>query len=77
MMLHHQHVLAGWEIEDKIRGATSGKADKHEVYSLDSRVGRLEDSLRQAGAEIDGLRYRMQVMEARLDRALAALGVEP
>jgi len=44
------------------------KADKHEVSSLAGAVDRLEHSLREARAEIDGLRSQLQAAQNQIER---------
>jgi len=39
------------------------KADQYEIHTLRSNVDRLECSLREARAETDGLRYRLERLE--------------
>ena len=60
------HILTEWQIKDWIRDATASKADKHEVFTLDSTMDRLASSLREARAEIDGLRRRCEQMETQV-----------
>lgn len=39
------------------------KADAHEIHTLNSNVARLERSLWEASAEIDGLRHRIEELQ--------------
>lgn len=52
----------GYDLAD-LRGKIERKADSHEITSLRSNVDSLERSLREACAEIDGLRRRCEVLE--------------
>jgi len=47
------------EIESKLQG----KADTHEVYSLNSKISSLESTIRELHSEIDGFRSRLQTLE--------------
>jgi predicted RNase H-like nuclease (RuvC/YqgF family) len=51
-----------WQIRDWIREGTNGLAKSYEVDALRSHVDRLECSLREARAEIDGLRNELQTV---------------
>lgn len=53
----------GYEIAD-VRREVSRKADANEVHSVARNVDSLEHSLREARAEIDGLRHRCEALEA-------------
>lgn len=64
------HILTEWQIKGWIDAAVRGKADSHEIHSLRSDVGSLEHSLREARAEIDGLRSRCEELQENLNRML-------
>lgn len=55
-----------WRISD-IEGSLLGKVDNHEFYSLRSDVDRLEHSLREACALIDGLRSELEACKDQVN----------
>ena len=55
----------GWNIHE-LKADISRKAESHELHTLSSHVDRLECSLRESRAEIDGLRDELQRLERRL-----------
>ncbi len=59
------------EVQD-IRSALHGKADKHEIHSLDSRLASVERSLGEISASCDGLSRRLETIEA----ACRVFGIE-
>lgn len=62
------HILTEWQIKGWIDAAVRSKADSHEVHSLIGRVDSLEHSLREARAENDGLRARIEEIQANVER---------
>lgn len=48
-----------WELESKIKEATRGLAESHEVESVRRDVGRLERAIGEVRAEVDGLRNEL------------------
>lgn len=52
----------GYDIQD-LKRQIEHKADQHEIHALNSKLDRLEHSLREACAETDGLRLRCKRLE--------------
>jgi uncharacterized ParB-like nuclease family protein len=50
-----------WRVEE-IERNLQRKADQNEIYTLTGDVDRLECSLREARAEVDGLRHELQAL---------------
>ena len=50
------------EISD-IKRQLSGKADSYEIHSINTRLDRLEHSIREISSICDDLRHRLQVLE--------------
>jgi len=40
-----------------------GKVDKYEIHSINSRLDRLEHTVREISSALDGLRYRCEALE--------------
>ena len=53
-----------WWVQDRIREAITGKAEKHEVHAVDSKVDSLERSLREARSDISSLRNSVEILQA-------------
>lgn len=58
--MHNPGLPTEWNISDQIRRETSHLPQRHEVDAARRDVGRLEHSLWEARAEIDGLRAQLQ-----------------
>jgi predicted nucleic acid-binding Zn-ribbon protein len=56
-----------WRINDVERKAEQAVRELYQIESLRSDVGRLEHSLREARAEVDGLRSELHACLQRLD----------
>ena len=56
-----------WRVEE-IERNVRGKAESHEVSTISSDVVRLEHSLRETRAEVDGLRAQLQTMQDQIAR---------
>ena len=55
----------GWGYNiSELRQSIGRKADSHEVSTLRSDVSRLENTVRELRAEADGLRARLQEVDA-------------
>lgn len=54
-----------WAIEDKINAAIRDLAKSHEVSAVRSDVDRLEHSLRETRALVDGLRDELAASQER------------
>lgn len=55
-----------WHIRDQIDAAIRGKADNYEVTALREYVGRLEHSLREVSAALDGVRAELQTAQDQI-----------
>lgn len=60
------HTLTRWEIEGLIQSAVRGLAERHEVYTTNRNVDRLEYSLRELSAEVDRLRNELQACKDQM-----------
>jgi predicted nucleic acid-binding Zn-ribbon protein len=65
-----------WRVEE-IERNLQRKADQHEIYTLTGDVDRLECSLREARAEVDGLRHELQVLQDQVTQLLQGANHEP
>lgn len=69
MMHTNPYSAVGYDILD-IKRQIAGKVDSYEIHALRSTVDRLERSIDMARnehrSEIDGLRSRIEAVEARL-----------
>lgn len=50
------------EVTD-IKRILSGKADAHEIHSINTRLDHLEHTIREISSTLDGLRYRCEALE--------------
>lgn len=55
-----------WQLQDKINAATRDLAKNYEVHAIRSDVDRLEHTLRETRALVDGLRYELQALQETL-----------
>ena len=62
-------IRAEWRVEE-IERNVRGKAESHELSTLRSDMDRLEHSLRESRAEVDGLRSQFQAMQDQIERLL-------
>ena len=46
-----------------IKNILTRKVDSHEIHSINSRLDRLEHSVREISSLCDDFRYRLQVLE--------------
>ena len=53
----------------------SQKADKYEIHSINSDISRLEHSMREACASIEGLRYEVQTLQQEVARLKELSGI--
>jgi predicted RNase H-like nuclease (RuvC/YqgF family) len=58
-----------WRVEE-IERNLQRKADQHEISTLSGDVGRLECSLRETRAEVDGLRRELQALQDQVMQLL-------
>ena len=58
-----------WRVEE-IERNVQRKADSHEVSTVAGDVVRLEHSLRETRAEVDGLRAQLQTMQDQIERLM-------
>lgn len=64
----HGDIRDDWKLADIERKADAAAARLHELDSIHSDVGRLESSLRESRAEVDGLRARCEELQANIER---------
>jgi predicted nucleic acid-binding Zn-ribbon protein len=65
-----------WRVEE-IERNLQRKADQNEIYTLTGDVDRLECSLREARAEVDGLRHELQALQDQVTQLLQGANHEP
>jgi predicted nucleic acid-binding Zn-ribbon protein len=65
-----------WRVEE-IERNLQRKANQHEISTLSGDVGRLECSLREARAEVDGLRHELQALQDQVTQLLQGANHEP
>jgi predicted nucleic acid-binding Zn-ribbon protein len=65
-----------WRVEE-IERNLQRKANQHEIYTLTGDVDRLECSLREARAEVDGLRHELQALQDQVTQLLQGANHEP
>ena len=65
-----------WRVEE-IERNLQRKADQHEISTLSGDVGRLECSLRETRAEVDGLRRELQALQDQVTQLLQGASHEP
>ena len=56
---------AGYDLRNR-KSKIDKKAEQYEIHALRSSVDSLEHSLREARAETDGLRYRVETLEENI-----------
>lgn len=62
-----------WAIEDKINAAIAGLAKSHEVSEVRGHVDRLECSIREASAVVDGLRGELEAAKDTIREILEVM----
>jgi len=55
-----------WALQDKINAAVKDCAKSYEVHAISSHVDRLEHSLRETRALVDGLRDELMASQERV-----------
>lgn len=65
-----------WRVEE-IERNLQRKADQNEIYTLTGDVDRLECSLREVRAEVDGLRHELQALQDQVTQLLQGANHEP
>jgi flagellar biosynthesis chaperone FliJ len=46
-----------------IKSQLHGKVDSHEIHSINSRLDRLEHTMREISSALDELRHRCEILE--------------
>lgn len=64
MSMMFSHPLTEWRIADVERKAEQAISRLYEIDALRSNVDRLEHSLREASAEVNGLRYQLETLQS-------------
>lgn len=71
------HILEEWRIQEIARKADEALRRSDEIHETNRNVGCLERSMREASAEIDGLRHRVEELEEIIRRIQFRLEESP